>query len=155
MASPAPTANPLLVASLGFSCIIGIVVLKFGFIFILIATLPSIVAYFIDRDVHKSAFRVVLLCNMAALMPYVLPMLLAAASMQPYDAMSLMTDPIAWLVVYCGAAAGWSLLFLCSYIARFLVILYCEYQISRLERFQKKLVAEWGERVKQEQQSET
>jgi len=152
MTRSSQTTSPLLKMSLCISSLIGIVLLKFGFIFILIAILPSLVAYFIDRDAQKSAFRIVLLCNLAALMPYVLPMLNAAANMQPYDVMTLMSDPIVWLVVYSGAAAGWSLIFLCSYIARFLVILYCEYQINRLERFQNKLVIEWGERVNQAQE---
>ncbi len=144
--------STLLMSGLAVSSLVGIVVIKFGFIFILIAILPSIVAYFIDRDEFKSAFRVVLLCNLCALMPNVLPMLSAAVRMQPYDVIALMSDPIVWLVVYSGAAAGWSLIFLCNYIGRFLVILYCEYQIGRLLRFQKKLVEEWGERVKQEQE---
>ncbi|MDX2112231.1 MAG: hypothetical protein SFW63_00640 [Alphaproteobacteria bacterium] len=156
MSNQTTTPSPLTMVALIVSSLVGIVVLKFGFIFILIAILPSIVAYFIDRDAYKSAFRVVLLCNLCAMIPYLMPMLSAAARMQPYDVMALMSDPIVWLVVYSGAAVGWSLIFLCSYIARFLVILYCEYQISRLDRFQKKLVIEWGERVKQEQEkSET
>lgn len=144
------SGNKIMLSGLIAASLIAIVLLQFGFIFILIALLPCMVAYFIDRDEYKSAFRVVLLCNVAALLPSLLPMLSSAIHMERYDVMKLVTDPIVWLVIYAGAAMGWCLIFLCRFIARFIIILYFDYQIGALERFQNKLLVEWGDRIKEE-----
>jgi hypothetical protein len=38
--------------------------------------------------------------------------------------------------------------FLCKYIARFIVTLSYEYQVTSLEALQKNLVEEWGQQIK-------
>ena len=53
-----------------------------------------------------------------------------------------------WLLVYSGAAAGWCLIYLCRFIARFIVTLMYEYNTSSLENMQKRLVEEWGQEIK-------
>ncbi len=55
-----------------------IVLLQFGFIFLLLALLPSLVALFIDRDAGKPTFKIVLACNFAATLPSLVPMLEAS-----------------------------------------------------------------------------
>jgi hypothetical protein len=144
------SGNKIMLPALIIASLIGIVLLQSGFIFLLIALLPAMVAYFIDRDEHKSAFRVILLCNVAALLPSLFPMLASAMRMERYDVMKLMTDPTVWLIIYAGATMGWGLIFLCRLIARFIIMLYFDYQIGALERFQKKLLIEWGDRIKEE-----
>ncbi len=140
-------SNGLLKPVLLIASLIFIVLLKFGFIFLIIALLPSAVAYFIDNSPRTSAFRIVLLCNLAGTLPKLMPMIYDAIEMKQIDVMPVMLDPQVWLVIYGGAAVGWCLIALCRFIARFLVIMYFDYQVVSLERFQKKLVAEWGERI--------
>jgi hypothetical protein len=145
----AAKSDKLLAPILLVCSLILIVVLKLGFIFLLIALLPAAVAYFIDSSEDKSAFRIVMLCNLAATLPTLLPMLFASIKMERVDVMDVMMDMKVWLVIYSGAAAGWCLVYLCRFIARFLMIMYLDYRVQALERFQKKLIAEWGERIKE------
>jgi len=140
--------HKLFVPALCLAAVIFILVLQFGFIFLIIALLPTAVAYFIDHNNGKPAFRIVLLCNLAATLPSLFPMLRAAMRMERPNVMETMSDPRVWLLIYSGAAAGWCLVYLCRFIGRFLIILYFEYQVNALERFQKRLLAEWSEQIK-------
>lgn len=126
----------------------GIVVLRFGFIFLLLALLPTIVAYYIDHTPKKPIFKTVASCNIAATLPTIAPMIRAGIAMKDYDISSVLRDASVWLMVYTGAAVGWCLIFLCRYIARFIVTLMYEYNINALEGLQKQLVEEWGQRIK-------
>jgi hypothetical protein len=147
MAAKQAKGGKLLLPALLISSLLGAMILQMGFIFLLIAILPSVVAYFIDETQTNSVFRVVLMCNLSGTLPYLAPMLGAATRGERHDSYNIIMDPTTWLVIYCAAAAGWSLIFLCRYIGRFLAILYFEYRIGVLERFQKKLVAEWGNKI--------
>lgn len=141
--------TPLFKYALIFACLFFAILLQYGFIFLIIALLPAVTAYFIDHDTNKSTFKIVLLANVAAMLPALMPMLSAAANLQRPEVMSVMSDVRVWLVIYCGAAAGWCLLFLCRYISRFLVVIFCNYQVTSLERFQKKLLVEWGDKIQE------
>ena len=62
-----------------------IFLMQFGFIFLMLAMLPSVVAWFIDRDPNKPAFRIVGACNLAATLPSLMPLIKAAMHMEHYD----------------------------------------------------------------------
>jgi hypothetical protein len=128
-----------------------IVILQFGFVFLLMALLPAIMAYFVDHYPGKPVFKTVLAANFTGTLPSLLPMLSAGLQFKYNDISATLTNPRVWLVVYGAAAAGWCLIYLCRLIARFLLIIAYEYRIVSLERFQKKLVEEWGQQVKQEE----
>lgn len=121
--------------------------LQFGFIFLLLALMPAIVAYSIDIHPGKPSFKIVLAGNLAATLPSLAPMLRASLKMKHYDISGLLHDPNIWLFVYSGAAAAWCVIFACRVIARFLVTITYEYNIISLENFQKRLVAEWGQKI--------
>jgi hypothetical protein len=124
-----------------------IVVLQFGFIFLLVALLPSMVAYFVDLDPQKSKFKVVFSCNLAATFPTLAPMFQAGIQLRRYDISVLTSNPDIWLIIYGGAAAGWCLLYLCNQLAYFVVGARNEYIIRNIEDEQKRLVSEWGVQV--------
>lgn len=124
-----------------------IIVLQFGFIFLLLALLPAIVAYFIDNHQGKPIFKTVLACNFTGTLPSLVPMFKSGLEFQYHDVTSTMMNPRVWLFVYGGAAAGWGLIYLCRFIAHFILIIVYEYKVLSLERFQKKLVEEWGQQV--------
>jgi len=125
-----------------------VVLLQFGFIFLLLALLPSIVAFFIDRDPGKPTSKIVFACNLAATMPSLMPMIDAGIKFRHYDTSLTLSNPSTWLIVYSGAAAGWCLIYLCRYVARFTVTLLYEYNITMLEGQQKRLIEEWGQQIK-------
>jgi len=126
-----------------------VVLLQFGFIFLMLAMLPSCVAFFIDRDKGRPTFKTVTACNFAAIVPSAAPMFQAAMHLRHYDVSVLMGDPSVWLFILSGAGAGWCLIYLCRFIARFVVTLMYEYNIVSLENFQKRLIEEWGQQIKQ------
>lgn len=123
---------------------ISVLLLKMGAIFVLLALLPSVVAYYMDRDPHLSTLKTVVACNLAAILPVLYPMLKAGFMFEPYNTYAVIVDPLNWIIAYVGAAMGWALIFLCRFIARFVVTVAYEVQIHELERAQKHLIKEWG-----------
>ncbi|MBY0407604.1 MAG: hypothetical protein K2Q01_07920, partial [Rickettsiales bacterium] len=77
----------------------------------------------------------------------VIPMLKAAFRMRKFDISGAMMDPTVWMFIYMGAGAGWALIYLCKFIARFVVVMTFEYNIKSLENVQQMLVEEWGEEI--------
>lgn len=129
------------------SCVL-IVVLQFGFIFLLIAMLPAFVAYFIDTSRSKHKFQVVFFCNVAAVLPTLAPMFEASFHFQPYDITVLVSNPAVWLFIYGGAAIGWCMLYFSNHIAVYIIGARNDYVIHQIEDQQRWLVEEWGEQVK-------
>lgn len=128
-------------------CVGALLVLKAGFLFLLLALLPAIVAFFIDNTRGKSTFKSVLACNFAATLPTLAPMVKAGLQGKNYDAYAVMSNVSSWAIVLLGAAAGWGLVFLCRMIARFFLIVAYEYKIVTLKKLQARLIDEWGEQV--------
>ncbi len=127
--------------------IAGIVVLQGGFIFLLLAMLPAIMAYFMDHAPDKSYFKTVLACNFAATIPTLVVIIKGVMQMKRADVGMIMSTPSVWLFVYGGAAAGWCLIYLCRLVARLFIVLSNEYKTAVLERMQKKLLEEWGQQL--------
>lgn len=125
------------------------VILQFGFIFLIVALLPAITSYFIDNTPGHGVFKTVLATNFAAAMPSLAPMVQAGVSFKYIDVWAIAANPRVWLTIYGGAAAGWCLIYLSRFIARFLLIIAYEYRIAAMERMQKKLADEWGEQIRQ------
>ncbi|MGE3714203.1 MAG: hypothetical protein AB7F82_06715, partial [Alphaproteobacteria bacterium] len=121
-----------------------VVVLRMGAIFVMLGLLPSLMAYYLDRDPNLATMKTVLTCNIASMLPILYPMIRAGFMFEPFNTYEVIMDPFNWLIAYAGAALGWSLILLCRIIARFLDALAYEYQIRELERTQKHLLQEWG-----------
>ncbi len=132
-----------------FLCVVLIAVLHSGFVFLLFSILPSIIAYFFDYDRGRPSFKTVMACNLAAALPWLVPMFRAGIKMKKYDVSHIMNDPNAWLFIYCGALSGWGLIFLCRLFAKYIVSFEATYQLAHLEKFQTRLLKEWGQQVQQ------
>lgn len=126
-----------------------IILLNSGFLFVLLALLPSVMAYYTDLDPRKNAFKVVFSGNLSAALPTVIPLIKSSMGSRKFDIVSEMQDPKVWLFIYMGAAAGWALIYLCKYVARFVVAMSFEYNIRSLENVQNMLVEEWGSDITQ------
>lgn len=127
--------------------IISVLVLQFGIIFLFLAMLPAGMTWFTDREKGKPIFKVVGACNLAATLPSLAPIVQATSHMKHYDVAPLLGDPVNWMYIYSGAAAGWGLVYLCRFVARFIVTLMQEFQITSLENAQTRLVDEWGQQI--------
>ncbi|MDX1975830.1 MAG: hypothetical protein SFT92_09190 [Rickettsiales bacterium] len=128
-------------------CLILVIVLRFGFLFMLLAMLPSIVAWFIDQTPKKQIFNTVFAANLAGTLSPMTPMVSSLLHLQDYDITPLMKDPAVWLVIYASAAAGWGLVFFCHSVARFIISLVYAYRAIALENKQELLIAEWGKEI--------
>lgn len=128
-------------------CLGLILMLNIGFIFLLLALLPTIVAFFIDDDGKKTTFKVVGAGNIGAALPSLIPMFKDGLGIKRFDYSSMMSDPSTWLFIYMGAAAGWGLIYLTRYIARFVVTMSYEYNVTNLKKQQRRLLEEWGPEI--------
>lgn len=127
--------------------IVSVLLLQFGVIFLFLAMLPAGMSWFVDRDKGKPTFKTVAACNFAATLPSIAPIVQSTFRMSHYDIVPLMGDPANWMYIYSGAAAGWGLIYLCRFIARFIVTLMFEFQINSLEHNQERLIEEWGQQI--------
>jgi len=130
-------------------CLGMIVLLKIGFIFLLLALMPTLVAYFTDTDPKKSTFKVVGAGNLGATLPTLIPMVRGSMSVRQYDYVSVIQDPSVWMFIYLGAAAGWGLIYLSRFIARSVVTMSYDYNINALKKQQRRLIEEWGPEIDQ------
>lgn len=142
--TPTKANMPLLIAL----CVIGIITLHYGFLFILLAVLPSVIAWYMDHTPIKSVFKTVLACNIAGMLPP-LAMMFSGNDPNPHSMVALMEEPRVWLIIYSAAAGGWILVFLCRFVAQFLVMITFDHRANTLERKQEKLLVEWGDKIKQ------
>lgn len=107
--------------------------------------LPSWVAYFIDRNRGRYAFRCVAGINITGVAPYALG--LWATDHTLWDAVDLLLDPITLSIMYGTAAIGWMLyLGMPPVVGTFLNIA-AQRRIRELKDQQTELVSEWGSAV--------
>lgn len=138
----AKLAMPLIVVG----SIAMIVLLRVGYLFVLLALLPSIVAWFADREPEKIVAKTVFACNFAGLMPFIVK--LALTGSDTASVLHIIGAPTVWLIIFSCAAAGWALVWVCSQIAHAVLHVFYRGQIAYLEGVQAKLVEEWGPQIK-------
>lgn len=120
-------------------------VLRTGFVFIVIAMLPSVVAYYVDVGKHRYLFRTICACNLAGLFPILGIMLRKGPSNGVLQ--SIMGEAGNWFMIYGFSLFGWLLMEICPIFAAVLVRSFHQAQAARIERFQKKIESEWGAEV--------
>jgi hypothetical protein len=125
-----------------------IAMLQMGFIFLLIALLPSIAAYFVDDEHDRITFRTIFACNLAATIPSITPVFISGLKMKHYDVNSMIASPNIWLFIYSGAAIGWCMVYFGKYIARTILEIQYKIKIAYLEKIQERLLEEWGDSLK-------
>ena len=124
-------------------------VMRFGAIILVLTIIPSIVAFVLDSRPRKPNFKVIAACNLSAALPFIVPIISFSLKKQYSEAGQVMDDPMSWVFIYCGAAAGWGMLYLSKFVARIVTLMHYEYGISLLEKKQDLLVKEWGEGIVQ------
>lgn len=126
--------------------IIMIAVFRLGYIFFLMAMLPSVVAFYIDITPARSTFHTVFACNLSGVLPYLGRMMTSTSD----NAISLiMTDTMNWLIVYTAAGVGWLLVFAGPMAAQFFIQSMHQRHVSRLQSMQERILAEWGQEVEE------
>lgn len=121
--------------------------LRTGFIFVIIALLPSIVAYYMDITIERYRFKTIFACNLCGVLPYIEKMLYAGPSSAVLQ--SIMGNIVNWILIFGAALVGWLLSEICPMIAQMMVGSMHQAHISRIERMQRKIEGEWGNEVVQ------
>ncbi len=126
-----------------------IIMLQMGFVFLLLALLPSIAAYFVDTDGDRANFRTIFACNLAATIPSITPVFISGLKFKHYEVGGMIANPQIWLFIYGGALLGWGGIYFARHIARIVLEIQYRLRIIALERSQAKILEEWGDNVKQ------
>lgn len=123
------------------------VLMRTGFVFLVIGMLPCIIVYYMDVTKHGYMFKSVFAANLSGMMPFITKIIDGNASSTLLQ--EVMGDSTTWVIVYGAALIGWLLVKVCPMAAHALVSGMHQTQIMRYDWLQKKLEGEWGEEVKQ------
>ena len=129
-------------------CIMLLIMLQFGLIFLVVALLPSIAAYFIDSSDDRSTFRTIFACNLAATLQTMAPMFASGLRFKHFEIGTTISDPKVWLLFYGGAAIGWGIIYFGRSVGRMVLTIKHKLQLSMLQHSQAKLLEEWGYTVR-------
>ncbi len=127
--------------------LVGMAVLRTGFMFIIIGMLPSIVMHYMDVSKHRFTFRTVFAANLSGMMPFIGKMLHQGPSSQLLQ--DIMGSGATWGIIYASAFMGWLLVQICPMIAQGMIVGYHQSQIGRMRYMQRKIENEWGPEVTQ------
>ena len=122
-------------------------VLRTGFVFVVIALLPAIVAYFMDRSRYLHIFKCVFCFNLSAVIPSISKLLVAGPS--NFLINELMGDTLNWMLIYGAALMGLMLVNMMSSLAQVMVSTFHKNHVVNLNNNQKKIEQEWGHEVTQ------
>lgn len=103
---------------------------------------PAAVSGLINNRKGHSTFACVLATNLCGVAPAVVKLWSNGNTLD--GAISLLTDPYVWLVMYGSAAIGWGLLWASAEIVEIALTLIDNDRIRKLQNYQRKLIAEWG-----------
>lgn len=126
--------------------------LKSTYLFIMVAILPSIVAYFIEISSLRRPFKTVFACNVSGLLPFLVELIDQGNS--PARLMNIMGAMDTWLVIYGAAGLGWLLIITAPLVTTFFIDVARTTFIGDVEKQQEKLEEEWGPEVKRRKASE-
>jgi hypothetical protein len=121
------------------------VLLRTGFMFIIIAILPSIVAYYVDVTAERYTFKTIMAANLCGVMPFLEKMLIAGPSNAVLQ--SIMGSALNWVIIYGAALMGWLLVQICPTLSQVMVVGFHNSQAARIQHLQKKILSEWGNEV--------
>jgi hypothetical protein len=107
--------------------------------------MPTMCGFLIDRTPPRYATRCVGALNFAGCWPYLLNLWKDGHNM--VNAVHILLDPTAWLVIYGSAAAGWLCYLSFPAVAWALMDVFAGRRIAHLRKEQRKLIGDWGDEV--------
>jgi hypothetical protein len=108
-----------------------------------IGLLPTVAALLIDRDPQRYTFITVGLMNVAGVIPQLVKLWIAGMSMD--HAMTIISDPLAWLTMYGAATLGWFIFFSVPPFLQAIINQKTKLRIASLDHKQTAMIKEWGE----------
>ena len=118
--------------------------LRTGFIFVVIAMMPSIVAYYLDRAKRPYLFKTVFALNLSGTLPFIGRMVMEG----PQSALQPILQTVdTWVVIYGAAMCGYLMVMIMPIITHVLFSRFHVGQVQRIEENLKSIESEWGEEV--------
>lgn len=119
--------------------------LRTGFVFILIAMLPSIVIYYLDQSNQRYVFRSIFYSNCSGLLPYIAQLIKWGPTSG--NLQEIMYSSTTWIVIYGAAFIGYLLTIVAPLMAQAMIGSLNQTQVRGLQRAQKKIEKEWGHEI--------
>jgi hypothetical protein len=121
-------------------------------VFLLLAMLPSVVAFIVDRTPYRYAWVSVAGLNFAGVAPYLMKLWFEAHSLS--NALHILSNPFDLIVMYGAAGLGWVLHMSLPPVVGAWLDVTSQRRLSHLRAIQRKLLTEWGEEVAQSDDDE-
>lgn len=109
------------------------------------ALLPAFVALLTDRSPGRSATLCIGALNLAGTWPFLLRLWTGGHTV--INAMQIILDAKAWLVIYSSAAVGWILYLAFPTLVAACMSMFAGHRVIQLRQQQKRLLEEWGPKV--------
>jgi hypothetical protein len=107
-----------------------------------VGSLPTVVALLVDVHPKKYAAWSVGFFNLAGLMPYLGDLWIKNHTIE--GAVGVLSDLLAWLVIYAAAAAGWMVYKGMPVVGSAIMEIKTKGEIRKLRAERQKLIQEWG-----------
>ncbi len=112
---------------------------------LLIGMLPTFVALFIDRTAEKTRVLTVGAMNAAGCTPFILQLWTTGAAMD--NALTIITDPLTIVVMYCAAGVGYIIDWSISGLVGSVMVQRGGLRRNQIAKRQAELVERWGPEV--------
>lgn len=146
-----PARNPVTTATsaAGVLAVIGWLAwnVPWLWLFAVAGLMPTIAVYLVDTTREKNDAVAVGTLSASAMLPFLLDGLMQAGSSAGRD---ILGSPFAWLAVYAAAAFAYAMSWMIPNSFNAIYEARAEARLRQLLRRQKDLIAEWGERVREE-----
>ena len=117
-----------------------------------VLSLPTIVAFLVDRTRERYLVATVGLLNLCGLLPGLISLWQDGQSLE--TVFRLLTDMFYWLMAYGAAAVGWGIFVSLPPMVTSYYALVTQHRIQQLRKRQKQLIEEWGDDVTGRHQAE-
>lgn len=111
-------------------------------ILIMIGLLPTLVAFFVDRDREHSSATAVGAMNCAGITPFVIDLWIKGQSMD--NVFRILSDPSSWLIILGAAAIGQTIVSVVPQAMATLTLAHSELRIKTLKQNLERLNESWG-----------
>jgi hypothetical protein len=106
---------------------------------------PTIVALIVDRNPRKFGALTIASLNFAGVLPYLVKLWAKSQSLE--NALNIVVDVFALIVMYGAAAFGWMIyLTIPAFVASIFMVI-SQRRIAVLRESQRKIIEEWGESI--------
>ena len=116
-----------------------------------VGMMPTLAAYILDPDREKAAPLTVGVVNFAGTIPYLMRAIHAGRTID--GAIQILSDPLAWIIMYSAAAVGWGIYYGIPPIVSTLMAIRAQLEINSAQAKQAELLEAWGEEIKGKESS--